>query len=142
MFLEKHVEDLICKWLKFYFSIYLQLCHQVLLFYKGIDFLKDCVILTSNNYYVTDSHFMKSSVLKPIIESSNLGTNILWVKKEKTVFNFKDRNGPYHKETSPLIWRAGQPMICTSVMTELKLWSSNTSQSWNYIFETFRSNNM
>ena len=38
-------------------------------FYKGIYFIKHCVIVTSNNYYVIDSHFIKSSILKPIIES-------------------------------------------------------------------------
>ena len=35
--------------------------HQVLLFYKGIFFIKHCVIVTS--YYVTDSQFIKSCIL-------------------------------------------------------------------------------
>ena len=46
-------------------------------------------MVTSNNYYITDSHFIKSSLLKPIIESKTQGKNILWVKKEKTILNFK-----------------------------------------------------
>ena len=49
-------------------------------------------MVTSNNYYITDSHFIKSSLLKPIIESKTQGKNILWVKKEKTILNFKDKN--------------------------------------------------
>ena len=49
-------------------------------------------MVTSNNYYVTDSHFIKSSILKRIIESKTQGTNTLWVKKEKTILNFKDKN--------------------------------------------------
>ena len=48
-------------------------------------------MVTSNNYYVTDSHFIKSPILKPIIESKTQGTNILWVKKEKTILDFKDK---------------------------------------------------
>ena len=68
-FLEKYVKGWICQWFKFSAPIYFQLYHQVLLFYKGIYFIKHCVIVTSNNYYVTDSHFIKSSILKPIIES-------------------------------------------------------------------------
>ena len=49
-------------------------------------------MVTSNNYYITDSHFIKSSLLKPIIESKTQGKNLLWVKKEKTILNFKDKN--------------------------------------------------
>ena len=49
-FPEKYVEGWICQW----FNIY---------------FIKHCVIVTSNNYYVTGSHFIKSFILKPIIES-------------------------------------------------------------------------
>ena len=49
-------------------------------------------MVISINYYVTDGHFIKSSILKPIIESKTQGTNILWVKKEKTILNFKDKN--------------------------------------------------
>ena len=49
-------------------------------------------MVTSNNYYVTNSHFIKSSILKPIIESKAQGKNILRVKKEKTILNSKDKN--------------------------------------------------
>ena len=68
-FLEKYVEDWICQWLKFSCPISFQLYYQVLLFYKCIYFIKHCVIVTSNNYYVPDSHFIKSPILKTIIES-------------------------------------------------------------------------
>ena len=68
-FPEKYVEGWICQWFKFFSPIYFQLYHQVQFFYKGFYFIKNCVIVTSNNYYVTDSHFIKSSILKPIIES-------------------------------------------------------------------------
>ena len=38
-------------------------------FYKGIYFIKHCVIVTCINCYATDSHFIKSSVLKLITKS-------------------------------------------------------------------------
>ena len=53
-FPEKYVEGWICQWFNFYLK-YL--------------FIKHCVIVTCNNYYVTDSRFIKSFILKPIIES-------------------------------------------------------------------------
>ena len=68
-FPEQYVEGWICQWFKFSSPTYFQLYHHVLLFYKGIYFIKQLFIVTSNNYYVTDSHFLKSSILKPIIES-------------------------------------------------------------------------
>ena len=46
--------------------IYFQLDHVVLLFYKGIYFIKHHDIVTSNYYYATDNHFIKSSILKPL----------------------------------------------------------------------------
>ena len=49
------------KGLSFFPPIYFQLYHQVLLFYKGIYFVKDRVTVTYNNNYVADSHFIKSS---------------------------------------------------------------------------------
>ena len=50
--------------------IYFQLYHKELLFYTGIYFIKHRVIIvTCNNYYATDSHFIKSSILKPITDS-------------------------------------------------------------------------
>ena len=42
-------------------------------FYKGIYFIKYRVIVTCNNYYATDSHFIR----------------ILWVQKEKATFGFE-----------------------------------------------------
>ena len=42
--------------------------YQILLFYS-VYFIKQCVIVTSNNYCVPDGHFIKSSILKPITES-------------------------------------------------------------------------
>ena len=92
MFPEKHLACWICQWFKFSSPLYFQLYHQVLLFYEGIYFTEHCAMVTSINYYVTDGHFIKSSILKPIIESKTQGTNILWVKKEKTILNFKDKN--------------------------------------------------
>ena len=68
-FPEKYVDGWICQWFKFSSPSYFQLYHQVLLFCKDIYFIKQLFIVTSNNYYVTDSHFIKSSILKPIIES-------------------------------------------------------------------------
>ena len=68
-FSEKYVEGWICHWFKSSSPTYFQLYHEVLLFCKGIYFIKQMFIVTSNNYYVTDSHFIKSSILKPIIES-------------------------------------------------------------------------
>ena len=70
-FLEKYVESSICQWFKFSSPIYFQFT-----FYKGILFIKYCVIVTCNNYYATDSHFIK----------------ILWVQKEKVILNLKDKN--------------------------------------------------
>ena len=56
--------------LSFLLQFFFQPYHQVLLFYKGICFIKHCAIVTSNNYYGTDIHFIKSSIiLEPIIES-------------------------------------------------------------------------
>ena len=68
-FLEKDVEGCICQWFEFFSPIYFQLHHKVLLFYTGIFFIKHRVIVTCNNYYATDNHFIKSSILKPITES-------------------------------------------------------------------------
>ena len=68
-FLEIYVEDCICQEFKFFSSTYFQLYHQVLLFYRGIYFIKHRVIVTCINYYVANSHFKKSSILKPITES-------------------------------------------------------------------------
>ena len=48
--------------------IYFQLYRVVLLFYKGICFIIHSDIVTSNNYYATDSHFIKSSILKPLMK--------------------------------------------------------------------------
>ena len=70
-FLEKYVESSICLWFKFFSQIYFQFT-----FYKGIWFIKYRVIVTCNNYYATDSHFIK----------------ILWVQKEKAILNLKDKN--------------------------------------------------
>ena len=67
--LEKYVESWICQRFKFSSPIYFQQYHQVLLFDKYIYFIKHCVIITSNNYYIPDSHFIKGSILKSIIES-------------------------------------------------------------------------
>ena len=58
-FSEKYVEDWICQWFKFSSPTYFPLYHQVLLFSKGIYFIKQLFFVTSNNYYVTDSHFNK-----------------------------------------------------------------------------------
>ena len=52
-FLEKYVEGWIYQWFKFSSPIYFQLYQQVLLFYKGIYFIKHYVIVTSNNYSET-----------------------------------------------------------------------------------------
>ena len=52
-FLEKYVEGWIYQWFNFSSPIYFQLYHQVLLFYKGIYFIKHYVIVTSNNYSET-----------------------------------------------------------------------------------------
>ena len=68
-FLKKYLEGCICQWFKFFSPIYLQLYHKVLRFYKGIYFIKLCVIVTCNNYYATDNHSIKSSILKPMAES-------------------------------------------------------------------------
>ena len=68
-FLEEYVECCICQWFKFFSPIYFQLYHKVLLFYKGIYMIKRHVIVTCNNYYQTDNHFIKT----------------LRVKKEKTI---------------------------------------------------------
>ena len=66
-FLEKYVEDCICQWFRFFSSISCQLYHM--LFYEGIYFINHRVIVTYNNYYATDSRFIKSFILKPITES-------------------------------------------------------------------------
>ena len=73
-FLEKHIEACICQSCKSFSPIYFQLYHKVLPFYTGIYFIKlyykvRRVIVTCNDYYSTDSQFMKSSILKPITES-------------------------------------------------------------------------
>ena len=70
-FLEKYAEGSICQWFKFFSPIYFQFT-----FYKGISFIKYRVIVTCSNYYAADSHFIK----------------ILWVPKEKTILNFKEKN--------------------------------------------------
>ena len=46
------------------------------IFYKSVLFIKHRVIVTCNNYYATDYHFVK----------------ILCVQKEKTILNLKDKN--------------------------------------------------
>ena len=53
---------------------------------KGIFSIKHCVIVPSTNYYVTDSHFIKSSILKPIIEYSNTREQINFGLKKKKQF--------------------------------------------------------
>ena len=68
-FLKKDVEGCICQCFKFFSPIYFQLYPKVLLFSTGIYFIKHRVIVTCNNYYATDSHFIKNSILKPITES-------------------------------------------------------------------------
>ena len=106
-------------------------------------------MVTSINYYVTDGHFIKSSILKPIIESKTQGKNILWVKKEKTILNFKDKISLtlsiFAEQTNELDFlhdsNFGHVQL-RSTNCELKLRSSTTSQSWNYVFEAFWNNNM
>ena len=41
------------------------------------------VIITCNNYYATDNHFIKGSILKPIANLKSQGPKILWVNKKK-----------------------------------------------------------
>ena len=63
-------EGCICQWLNFFFSSLLSaVFFQVLFFYKGIYLIKHCVAVTSNKYYATDGHFLKSLILKSITES-------------------------------------------------------------------------
>ena len=69
--LEKNVESSICQWFKIFSPIYFQFT-----FYKCIQIIKYRIIVTCNNYYATDSHFIK----------------ILWVQKEKKILNLKDKN--------------------------------------------------
>ena len=71
-FLEMYVEDCICQEFKLFSPIYFQLYHQVLLFCKGIYFIKHRVIVTCNNYAI-DSYFIKSSNLKPITDPKTQG---------------------------------------------------------------------
>ena len=54
---------------------YAESCIFQFTFYKGILFIKHRVIVTCN-IHTTDSHFIK----------------ILWVQKEKTILNLKDKN--------------------------------------------------
>ena len=73
-FLEKYVCTV--NGLSLFSPIYFQLYHKVLLFCKVIYFIKRRVIVTCNNYYALDSHFIK----------------ILWVQKGKAILNLKDQN--------------------------------------------------
>ena len=66
-FLEKYVDSCNCQWFKFFSPIYFQVT------YEGIWFIKHRVIVTCNNYYATDSHFIK----------------ILWVQKRKGNLKFE-----------------------------------------------------
>ena len=68
-FREKYVKGCIGQWFKSFSPVYLQLYHKILLFYKGVYFVKDHTIVTCNNDYATVSHYIKGSILKPIIES-------------------------------------------------------------------------
>ena len=55
-FLEKYVKDCIYQWFKYFSPIYFQLCHKILLFYKGIYLVKHGAIVTCNNDSVTVTH--------------------------------------------------------------------------------------
>ena len=57
-------------------------------FYKGSNFIKHCIVATSNNSYATDRHFIESYILKRITKYVNTRI-LLWVKKEKNNFEFK-----------------------------------------------------
>ena len=83
-FLEKHVEGCTCQWFKFFSQIYFHLYHKELLFYTGIYFLKHRVIIvTCKNYYATDSHFIKISILKPITVPKTQVPKLFGSKKVK-----------------------------------------------------------
>ena len=70
-FLGKYMESSICQWFKLSSPIYFQSIS-----YKVILFIKYRVIVTCNDYYAADSDFIK----------------LLWVQKEKTILNLKDKN--------------------------------------------------
>ena len=68
-FLEKCVKGCICQWFKSFSPIWFQLYHKILLFFKGIYLVKHDAIVTCNNDSATVTHYIKSSILRPIIES-------------------------------------------------------------------------
>ena len=64
-FVEKTCEGCVCQWFKFFSPIYFQLYQKVLLFYTNIYSIQHRAIVICSNYYATDSHFIKSCILKP-----------------------------------------------------------------------------
>ena len=93
-FLEKHVEGCTCQWFKFFLqftSSYIiknyflmqVIKHRVIRSVKRVQNTFHAGIITCNNYYAIDSHFIKSSILKPITDSEIQGTKLFGSKNEK-----------------------------------------------------------